>query len=116
MKLHKVLAIGGAPYVLVKNEVRLDAKSPGRATFTIQATAPVKGLVTLDIGYNDSTLQRHFIGYVERSITASSTQQVLFCQPTAAEPASRRSARRPGRDQPAHRPALSRTRQALCRG
>lgn len=62
MKLHKVLAIGGAPYVLVKNEVRLDAKSPGRATFTIQATAPVKGLVTLDISYNDSTLQRHFIG------------------------------------------------------
>lgn len=84
MKLHKVLAIGGAPYVLVKNEVRLDAKSPGRATFTIQATAPVKGLVTLDIGYNDSTLQRHFIGYVERSTTASSTQQVLFCRELAA--------------------------------
>ena len=84
MKLHKVLAIGGVPYVLVKNEVRLDAKSPGRATFTIQATAPVKGLVTLDIGYNDSTLQRHFIGYVERSTTASSTQQVLFCRELAA--------------------------------
>ncbi|NMY03694.1 hypothetical protein HBO12_12080 [Pseudomonas sp. WS 5059] len=84
MKLHKVLAIGGAPYVLVKNEVRLDAKSPGRATFTIQANAPVKGLVTLDIGYNDSTLRRHFIGYVERSTTASSTQQVLFCRELAA--------------------------------
>jgi len=78
------LTIGGAPYVLVKNEVRLDAKSPGRATFTIQATAPVKGLVTLDIGYNSSTLQRHFIGYVERSSTASSTQQVLFCRELAA--------------------------------
>ncbi len=75
MKLHKVLVIGGVPYVLVKNEVRLDAKSPGRATSTIQAATPVKGLVTLDIGYNDSTLQRHFIVYVERSITASSTQQ-----------------------------------------
>ena len=72
------------PYVLVKNEVRLDAKSPGRATFTIQAPAPVKGLVTLDIGYNGNTLQRHFIGYVERSTTASSTQQVLFCRELAA--------------------------------
>lgn len=50
----------------------------------IQAAAPVKGLVTLDIGYNDSTLQRHFIGYVERSTTASSTQQVLFCRELAA--------------------------------
>lgn len=84
MKLHKELTISGVPYVLVKNEVRLDAKSPGRATFTIQATAPVKGLVTLDIGYNSSTLQRHFIGYVERSTTASNTQQVLFCRELAA--------------------------------
>ncbi|KWV83119.1 MULTISPECIES: hypothetical protein [Pseudomonas] len=84
MKLHKELAINGVPYVLVKNEVRLDAKSPGRATFTIQASAPVKGLVTLDIGYNGNTLQRHFIGYVERSTTASSTQQVLFCRELAA--------------------------------
>ena len=83
MKLHKELAINGQPYVLVKNEVRLDAKSPGRATFTIQATKPVKGLVTLDIGYNGNTLQRHFIGYVERSTTASSTQQVLFCRELA---------------------------------
>ncbi|WP_339531540.1 hypothetical protein [Pseudomonas mucidolens] len=84
MKLHKVLAINGVPYVLVKNEVRLDTKSPGRATFTIQAPAQVKGLVTLDIGYNDSTLQRHFIGYVERSTTASTSQQVLFCRELAA--------------------------------
>lgn len=63
---------------------RLDAKSPGRATFTIQAPAPVKGLVTLDIGYNGNTLQRHFIGYVERSTTASRNQQVLFCRELAA--------------------------------
>ncbi|WP_339497441.1 hypothetical protein [Pseudomonas sp. EA_15y_Pfl1_P101] len=84
MKLHKELAINGVPYVLVKSEVRLDVKSPGRATFTIQASAPVKGLVTLDIGYNGNTLQRHFIGYVERSTTASSTQQVLFCRELAA--------------------------------
>ena len=40
--------------------------------------------MTLDIGYNDSTQQRHFIGYVERSTTASSTLQVLFCRELAA--------------------------------
>lgn len=68
----------------MKNEVRLDTKSPGRASFTIQAKAPVKGLVTLDIGYNDSTLQRHFIGYVERCSTSSSVQQVVFCRELAA--------------------------------
>ena len=84
MKLHKELAINGVPYVLVKNEVRLDVKSPGRATFTIQASEPVKGLVTLEIGFNGNTLLRHVIGYVERSTTASSTQQVLFCRELAA--------------------------------
>ncbi|QTT81078.1 hypothetical protein HUT29_07190 [Pseudomonas chlororaphis] len=84
MKLHKVLAVAGKRYALVKDEVRLDLKNPGRATFTIQASAPVKGLVTLDIGYNESTLQRHFIGYVERCTAANSVQQVLFCREVAA--------------------------------
>ena len=84
MKLHKVLSINGAAHPLIKDDVRLDLKSPGRATFTVQAESPVKGLVTLDVGYNDSPLQRHFIGYVERSTTASSTEQVLFCRELAA--------------------------------
>ena len=84
MKLHKVLTIGGIPYVLVKDDVRLDIKSPGRATFIIQAPGPVKGLVTLDVGYNDSVLQRHFIGYVERCTSANQVEQVLFCRELAA--------------------------------
>jgi hypothetical protein len=84
MKLHKVLTIGGTAYPLVKDEVRLELKSPGRASFTIQADAQVKGLVTLDIGYNEATLQRHFIGYVERCTAANSVQQVLQCRELAA--------------------------------
>jgi hypothetical protein len=84
MKLHKVLAINGAHVVLVKDDVRLDATSPGRATFTIQSALPVKGLVTLDIGYNEGTLQRHFIGYVERCTAANAVEQVLFCRELAA--------------------------------
>ncbi|MGO4366635.1 hypothetical protein [Pseudomonas sp. PAB10] len=84
MKLHKLLTINGAPFVLLKDEVRLDLKNPGRATFTIQSTTPVKGLVTLDIGYNEGTLQRHFIGYVERCTAANGVQQVLFCRELAA--------------------------------
>lgn len=84
MKLHKVLTIGGTVYPLVKDDVRLDSKSPGRATFTIQAGATVKGLVTLDIGYNENPLQRHFIGYVERSTAANSLQQILVCRELTA--------------------------------
>lgn len=84
MKLHKVLAINGAPIALVKEDVRLDVTSPGRATFTVQSTLPLKGLVTLDIGYNGGTLQRHFIGYVERCTAANAVEQVLFCREVAA--------------------------------
>ncbi|THG77760.1 hypothetical protein E5198_16455 [Pseudomonas sp. A-1] len=84
MKLHKVLTIAGTAYDLVKDEVRLELRSPGRATFTVQADAPVKGLVTLDIGYNQAPLQRHFIGYVERCTAANAKQQVLFCRELAA--------------------------------
>lgn len=84
MKLHKVLAINGTPVPLVKEDVRLDATSPGRANFTVQSAEPLKGLVTLDIGYNDRTLQRHFIGYVERCTAANAKEQVLFCRELAA--------------------------------
>lgn len=80
MKLHKVLTIDGIEHALVNDDVRLAIGSPGRANFTIQAPAPVSGLVTLDIGYNDSPLQRHFLGYVERCTSANAVSQVVFCR------------------------------------
>ncbi|MCF5721039.1 hypothetical protein [Pseudomonas syringae] len=80
MKLHKVLSIDGVRYPLVKDEVRLDLRSPGRASFTAQAASTLRGLVTLDIGYNESALQRHFIGHIERSTATNSQQQALFCR------------------------------------
>ncbi len=84
MKLHKVLTIGGTVYPLVKDDVRLELRTPGRASFTVQAKAPLRGLVTLDIGYNDKPLQRFFIGYVERSTSVNAVEQVLFCRELAA--------------------------------
>ncbi|MEE5067159.1 hypothetical protein V2J97_24255 [Pseudomonas alliivorans] len=84
MKLHKVLSIGGVVVPLVTDDVRPDLKSPGRATFTIKAGATVKGLVTLDIGYNESALQRHFIGYVERCTATNGVEQVVLCREVAA--------------------------------
>ncbi|MBA6058412.1 hypothetical protein [Pseudomonas juntendi] len=80
MKLHKVVTIGGTVYPLISDDVRLLLKSPGRANLKIQATAPVSGLVTLDIGYNERSLQRHFLGYVERCTTSNAVSQVVFCR------------------------------------
>ncbi|OEC32715.1 hypothetical protein SAMN05216600_11825 [Pseudomonas cuatrocienegasensis] len=80
MKLHKVLSIAGKVYPLVKDDVRLDLRSPGRASFTIKSEVPVRGLVLFDLGYNERALQRHFIGHVERCTQASSLEHVLFCR------------------------------------
>ncbi|MBS7596934.1 hypothetical protein [Pseudomonas sp. RC2C2] len=84
MKLHQVLTVAGVSFDLVQADVRLELRNPGRATFTVQAGAPLKGLVTLDVGYNDKPLQRHFIGYIERCTAANAVQQVLFCRELAA--------------------------------
>lgn len=84
MKLHKLLSINGQPVDLVRDEVRLDLRTPGRASFTVKAAATLRGLVTLDLGYNDKPLQRHFVGYIERSTTANTQEQVLFCREVAA--------------------------------
>ncbi|MBF8766669.1 hypothetical protein IR009_15725 [Pseudomonas putida] len=80
MKLHKVVTIGGTVYPLIDDDVRLALASPGKANLKIQASAPVSGVVTIDIGYNDSPLQRHFLGYVERCTTANAVSQVVFCR------------------------------------
>ncbi|MNJ34037.1 hypothetical protein D3C77_287350 [compost metagenome] len=84
MKLHKVLTISGAVYPLVKDDVRLDLRNPGRALLTIKAPAAVRGLVTLDIGYNEAQLQRHFLGYVEHCTASNAIEQVLFCRELTA--------------------------------
>lgn len=84
MKFHSVLRIAGIEHDLVKHDVRLELGTPGRAQFTIKSTDPVSGLVTLDIGYNAAPLQRHFIGYVERSTSVNQVEQVLYCRELAA--------------------------------
>jgi hypothetical protein len=84
MKLHKVLSINGQPFDLVSDEVRLDLRNPGRACFTVKSSTTQRGLVTLDLGYNNSPLQRHFVGYIERCTTANSQEQVMFCRELAA--------------------------------
>lgn len=84
MKPDITVRVNGQPFDLVQHDVRLDLRTPGRASFTIKAPTPQSGLVTLDLGYNDKPLHRHFVGYVERCTTANSQEQVLFCREVAA--------------------------------
>lgn len=84
MKVHVLVNINGQPFDLVHHDVRLDLRNPGRASLTIKSQAPVRGLVTLDLGYNNKPLQRHFVGYIERCTSAGPYEQVLFCRELAA--------------------------------
>lgn len=84
MKPHIVVRINGEPFALVQHDVRLELRTPGRASLTIQSPSALRGLVTLDLGYNDKALHRHFVGYVERCTTANGQEQILFCREVAA--------------------------------
>ena len=53
MKLNKTLTIDGQQCPLIEDDVRLDLRAPGRAVFTVVGKQPLRGLVTLDIGYNN---------------------------------------------------------------
>ncbi|MDG9666716.1 hypothetical protein ONV78_03135 [Hahella sp. CR1] len=84
MKLHKSLSVGGTPLKLVSEDVRLALFSPGRAVFTVQADAPLSGVVQFALGYDPSALQRFFIGYVESCTPLDNQQQRVFCRELTA--------------------------------
>jgi len=84
LKPHIVARINGEPFALVQHDVRLELRTPGRANLTTKSPSALRGLVTLDLGYNDKALHRHFVGYVERCTTANSQEQVLLCREVAA--------------------------------
>lgn len=79
-----MVRVNGEPFDLVQHDIRLELRTPGRATLKIKSPTALRGLVMLDLGYNDKPLHRHFVGYVERCTTANSLEQVLFCRELAA--------------------------------
>lgn len=81
MKLRKTLLIGNEPVQLVSEDVRLEESAPGRACFRVKASAPLKGVVQLNLGYSaQDTDQVFFVGYVESSHTVDSVQQRIMCR------------------------------------
>lgn len=84
MKPDITVRVNGEPFDLVQHDIRLELRTPGRASLTIKSPAALRGLVTLDLGYNGKSLHRHFVGYVERCTAANSQKQVLFCRELAA--------------------------------
>ncbi|MET4706739.1 hypothetical protein [Endozoicomonas lisbonensis] len=84
MKVIKQLEVDGKPYPLIKDDVRLSLKRPGRAILNVTSTQPLSGLVILDIGWSHARPKRFFMGYVVESLTVSTNEQQLLCNEVAA--------------------------------
>ncbi len=84
MKIFKTLTVDNQPYNLVKDDIRLELNSPGRATFAVLADHALSGIVMLRAGWSGEKTYIWFIGYVESSITISPQQQKLFCRELTA--------------------------------
>lgn len=84
MKLHKKITIGGEPYALNKEDVRLHLFNPGVAVFDVVADAPLSGIASFTAGYDPAALQPVFFGYVENSFAIDKKQQRVFCRELAA--------------------------------
>ncbi len=80
MKIIKSLTVDNKPYGLVKDDIRLELCSPGRATFVVLSDHELNGIVSLKAGWSDGKTYNWFIGYIESSITIDTKQQKLFCR------------------------------------
>ncbi|WP_027361090.1 hypothetical protein [Halodesulfovibrio aestuarii] len=85
MKLRKSLFIGGKPYNLVEDDVRLELNTSGRALFRVQSPCVLSGIVQFRLGYsNQNKDQLFFTGYIESSHTVDAATQKIFCREMAA--------------------------------
>lgn len=84
MKLHKNLTVAGSRYEIVDSNLRLGIFTPGRALFTVQAEASLKGLVVFSCGYSADAVKPWFVGFVEACTTVDKKQQRIFCRELSA--------------------------------
>lgn len=87
MKSIKRLTVQGTEYKLVSDDVRLSLTSPGRATFRVQAGAPLAGVVVFEagmLGKQSKAPVRFFIGLIETSTPIAKGEQQLFCRELSA--------------------------------
>lgn len=87
MKLIKQLTIGGVQFPIIADHTWLDLTAPGRAIFTVAnaGTLAVNQLVLFDVGYShQDTLQRFFIGFVEKVTPVGQQRTKLVCRELSA--------------------------------
>lgn len=80
MKLTKKLTVDGKPVKLIDERIFHALKTPGRASFHVQSSTPLSGIVRFEMGYQVDQLQPYFLGYVENSNRIDDKHQRIFCR------------------------------------
>lgn len=80
MKLHKLLTIGGEPYSVIGDDVRLNLFNAGRAMFKVKSKVALSGLVRFSVGFEPEKTLPFFTGYIESSSPVDAEQQSIFCR------------------------------------
>ena len=80
MRLIKTLLIDGAEYPVVSEDIILNLSGSSSANIVVAAEQIPKGIVTFDVGYSTGTIQRFFIGYIEKATRQSADHYSLFCR------------------------------------
>lgn len=87
MRLIKQVSVNGVAQQLVDDQVRLDLATPGRAMLTLVANDAIKAgkLVSYEVGYSQqASLQRWFLGAVERVVPMGDKRVKCFCRELSA--------------------------------
>lgn len=84
MKFDYVLTVNKQPIQLIAHDVRLSYSKPGRASFTVENSAPLQGIVHFSMKNNVTDQRSQFYGYIERSTPVGEHQLLLFCREKSA--------------------------------
>lgn len=83
MKYDFILTINGQRMDLISHDIVLNQRMAGRASFVVQSSETLNGLVYFSFSINGRQQHGHFYGYIERSTAASSNTQTVFCREKA---------------------------------
>lgn len=80
MKYSFSITVGGKTYPVISHDIRLSANACGVASFELQTTASLAGVVYFSLSVSGGQEFGHFYGYVERCVPATTKSVKIFCR------------------------------------
>lgn len=80
MKYNFAIIVGTKPYPIINHDIRLSANACGVASFELETTKHLSGVVYFSFSISDGQEFGHFYGYVERCVPATAKSVKIFCR------------------------------------